>query len=84
MIANYFRNNSAKKTIEKIEVMKEFSETKFREYMLFDTTKSRNPPKRTRDRREKIFDLLRIIQNGSVSLQSMADFDSKLKSLSDI
>ena len=64
--------------------MKEFSESKFRDYMLFDTSKSRSTPKRIRERREKIFQLLKIIKDGSVSLQAMALFDATLKTLSDI
>lgn len=85
MIKTHFNNYcGTQKTIEKIEQMKEFSEIKFRDYMLFDTTKSRSTPKRIRTRREKIFDLLRIIVNGSVSLEAMAKFDARLKTITDI
>ena len=85
VIKTYFKNHcSSNNTIEKIAKMKQMSDSKFREYLLFDTTQSRTTPKRVRDRREKIFDLLKIIQNGSVSLEAMAKFDALLKVVTDI
>ena len=68
--------------------MKQFAEARFRDYLLFSTTSSRKTPARVNQRREKILNLLQLIQKGEtenrLSIETLMDFDNQLKELSDI